>query len=190
MSQNSVVVQHVEDGDWALVIVASRSEYGRRSITPMIFANDGCGIFAVAPNLKQWVRAGLVYVYNPPVERRVEILNNAVTEFVRQVSLRSFIKERSKVGIVARAKARSEDFSNPPEGFELSREQEPALFWLCEKSETACQAMRVLRYLITKNHIGALTQHEREAISTKLIQRGNLLGLFPRVPLSERKGRS
>jgi hypothetical protein len=175
MTQQSVVVQHVENADWALVLVATRNEYGRRSLTPMIFACEGCGIFAVAPSLKQWVRSGLVYVYAPPPERREEILNNAVTEFVRQVSLRSFIKERSKVGIVARVRARSEDFSNPPEGFDLGREQEPALFWLCEKSETACQAIRVLRYLITKNHIGALTQHERELIGTKLMTRGETL---------------
>lgn len=175
MLQQSVVVQHVEGSDWGLVLVATRSEYGRRNITPMIFCCEGCGIFAVAPSLKQWVRSGLVYVYAPPAERREEILNNAVTEFVRQVSLRSFIKERSRVGIVARARARSNDFNDPPEGFELHREQEPALFYLCEKSETACQAMRVLRFLITNNHIGALTQHEREAIGTKLIARGDVL---------------
>ena len=48
--QRSVVVQHQEGADWALVIVATRSEYGRRSIVPMIFANEGCGIFAVARN--------------------------------------------------------------------------------------------------------------------------------------------
>jgi len=187
MSQISVVVQHVESDSWALVLVATRSKYGRRSITPMIFVNAGCGIFAVAPSLKQWVRAGLVCVYDPPAERRAEVLDNAVAEFVRQVSLRSFIKERSKVGIVARAKARSEDFNDPPEGFDLNREQEPALFWLCSKSETACQAMRVLRYLITKNHIGALTQHEREALAEKVLMRGNTLGLYPRVPLSDRR---
>lgn len=79
----------------------------------MIFANDGYGIFAVAPQLKVWVRAGLVSLYNPPVERREELLGNAVIEFVRQVSLRSYICERSKVGIVARAKARREDFNDP-----------------------------------------------------------------------------
>lgn len=172
--QNSVVVQHVENADWALVLVATRSEYGRRSITPMIFANDGCGIFAAAPNLKQWGRAGLVYVYNPPPDRREEILHNAVTEFVRQVSLRSFIKDRSKVGIVARAKAQALQVV-PPEGFELSEAKEPALFWLCAHSETASQAVRVLSYLISQNHIGALTQHEREAIGTKLLSRGDTL---------------
>lgn len=172
--QQSVIVQHVENTDWALVLVATRNEYGRRSITPMIFANDGCGIFAVAPNLKQWVRGGLVYVYNPPAERREEILNNAVSEFVRQVSLRSFVAERSKVGIVARAKAKTQAVV-PPEGFELSEATEPALFWLCERSETASQAVKVLSYLITKNHIGALTQREREAIGNKLLTRGETL---------------
>ncbi len=175
MLQSSVVVQHVEGSDWALVLVATRSEYGRRSITPMIFCCEGCGIFAAAPNLRQWMRCGFVYVYSPPPDRREEILNNAVNEFVRQVSLRSFIKERSKVGIVARARARSNDFNDPPEGFELHREQEPALFFLCEKSETACQAMRVLRFLITKNHIGSLTQAERNAIGERLLTRGETL---------------
>jgi hypothetical protein len=175
MLQSSVVVQHVEGTDWALVLVATRSEYGRRSITPMIFACEGCGIFAVAPTLRRWIRAGQLYVYNPPPERREEILNNAVSEFVRQVSLRAFIRERSKVGIVARVRARSNDFNEPPEGFELNREQEPALFYLCEKSETACQALRVLRFLINKNHIGALTRAEREAIGKKLLTRDDVL---------------
>jgi len=168
------VVQHVEGTDWALVLVATRSEYGRRSITPMIFACEGCGIFAVSPSLKQWIRAGLVYVYNPPPERREEILNNAVTEFVRQISLRSFIKERSKVGIVARAKAKTQQVV-PPDGFELVEATEPALFWLCSRSETASQAVKVLAYLIGKNNIGSLTQHEREAIGQKLLTRGETL---------------
>jgi hypothetical protein len=172
--QQSVIVQHVENADWALVLVATRSEYGRRIITPMIFCCEGCGIFATAPNLRQWIRAGLVYVYNPPPERREEILTNAVTEFVRQVSLRSFIKERSKVGIVARLKAKTEQVV-PPQGFELSEAIEPALFWLCARNETASQAVKVLSYLITKNHIGALTQAEREALGTKLLTRGETL---------------
>ncbi len=174
MLQQSVCVQHVEQGDWGLVLVATRSEYGRRSIVAMIFCCEGCGIFAGAPSLRQWIRAGLVYSYNPPPERREEIIANAVTEFVRHVSLRSFIKERSKVGIVARAKAKAQQVV-PPEGFELSEATEPALFWLCSRSENAAQAVKVLSYLITKNHIGALTQHEREAVGERLLTRGDVL---------------
>jgi hypothetical protein len=173
--QQSVVVQHQEGSDWALILVATRSEYGRRSIMPMIFANSGCGVFAVAPQLKAWVRGGLVFLHDPPPERREELLGNAVTEFVRQVSLRSFIAERSKVGIVARAKARCEDFNDPPEGFELNSATEPAFFWLCEKSENAVQAMRVLRYLIGKYKIGALTQAECEKLGERLLTRGESL---------------
>ena len=181
--QNCIVVEHQEGGEWALVLTANRSEYGRRSITPMIFANDGCGIFAVCPQLKIWMRAGLISLYNPPPDRREELLENAVIEFVRQVSLRSFIKERSRVGIVARAKARREEFNIAPEGFELSREMEPAYYWLYERSEAAVQAMRVARYLIEKNHIGALTQEEREAQGIRLLTHGETLkplNHFPR----------
>lgn len=169
----SCVVQHVEGSDWALVIVATRSDYGRRDIVPMIFCNTGCGIFAVAPQLKQWIRAGLVCEYNPPPERREEILSNAVTEFVRQVAQRSFIVERSKVGIVAKAKAKRSDFDVPAEGFELSREREPAFFWLFEKHEMAIQAMRVLRYLVDKTKLGVLSQAERDAQATKLLTKQN-----------------
>ncbi len=168
----SVVVEHVEGADWALVLTANRSEYGRRYIVPMIFCNDGCGIFATAPNLKSWQRAGLVFVYNPPQDRREEMLKNAVAEFVRTMSHRSEIVERSRVGIVARAKASKQDFNNPPEGFALSEASEPALFWLCSRNETAVQAMRVLRYLIGKHKIGALTQAESEEINRKLILSG------------------
>jgi len=175
MSQKSVVVQYQESGDWALILVATRSDYGRRSIVPMIFANKGCGLFAVAPMLNQWVKAGLVYEYDPPADRRDEILKNAVTEFVRQVSLRSFISERSNVGIVARARAKSNDFDSPPSGFELSRQSEPAFAWLFEKSDAAVQAMRVLRYLIAKNNIGELTQSERESIGMKSLTKGETL---------------
>lgn len=173
--QKSVIVQHQESGDWALVLVATRSDYGRRSIVPMIFTNKDCGIFAVAPQLNQWIRAGLVFQYAPPEDRREEILKNAVTEFIRQVGLRSFIADRSSVGIVGRAKARSEKFDKPPDGFELHRENEPAFFWLFEKTDAAEQAMRVLRYLIDKNKIGELTQGEREAIGTKLLTKGETL---------------
>lgn len=168
----SVVVEHVEGADWALVLTANRSEYGRRYIVPMIFCNDGCGIFATAPNLKSWQRAGLVFVYNPPQDRREEMLKNAVAEFVRTMSHRSEIVERSRVGIVARAKASKQDFNNPPEGFALSEASEPALFWLCSRNETAVQAMRVLRYLIGKHKIGALTQAESEEINRKLVLSG------------------
>lgn len=173
--QKSIVVEHVEGGDWALVMTANRSEYGRRSIVPMIFANDGCGIFAVCPQLKSWVRGGLVSLYNPPPDRREELLKNAVGEFVRQVALRSYICERSRVGIVARAKARRDEFNHPPEGFELRREDEPAFFWLWEKTDVAEQSMRVARYLIDKNKIGALTQAEREAIAQQLLTKGEPL---------------
>jgi hypothetical protein len=173
--QKSVVVQHVEGSDYALVLVATRSDYGRRGIVPMIFCNKDCGIFAVAPMMAQWLATGLVFQYNPPPDRREEILKNAVNEFVRQVSLRSYICERSSVGIVARAKARSDDFNKPAEGFELHRENEPAFFWLWEKTDVAEQGMRVLRYLIDKNKIGELTQGEREAIGTKWITQGGNL---------------
>ncbi len=173
--QTSIVVHHQEGTDWALVIVATRSEYGRRELTPMIFANNGCGIFAVAPQLRSWARSGRVFLYDPPPERREEILGNAVQEFCRQVSLRSFIRERSKVGIVARAKASRPVFNDPPEGFELSREREPAFYYLCEKSETACQAVRVARYLIQKHGIGSLTQSERDALAQKLLTHGESL---------------
>ena len=84
--QNSVVVQHQEGGDYALVLVAMRSDYGRRSIESMIFCCEGCGVFAVAPMLHQWAKAGLVYLFNPPQDRREEMLTNAVGEFVRHVS--------------------------------------------------------------------------------------------------------
>ena len=173
--QKSIVVEHQEGGDWALVLVASRNDYGRRSIVPMIFANKGCGLFAVAPMLHQWMKAGLIFVYDPPPDRREELLKNAVIEFVRQCALRSFICDRSRVGIVARAKARRDDFDKPPEGFDLSSATEPAFFWLCSKSETAVQAMRVARYLIEKNKIGGLSQGERESIGEKLLTKGETL---------------
>ena len=112
--------------------------------------------------LHQWIRAGLVFQYEPPPDQRAEILKNATTEFVRQVALRSFICERSSVGIVGRAKARGEQFDNPPEGFELSQQTEPAFAWLFSKTDAAVQAMRVLRYLIAKNNIGELTSTKRE----------------------------
>jgi hypothetical protein len=173
--QQSVVVQHQEGSDWALVLVATRSDYGRRSIMPMIFANSGCGVFAVAPQLKAWMHSGLISLYDPPPERREELLANAVQESVRHISLRSFIAERSKVGIIARAKACREDFNHPPEGFELNRATEPVFFWLAEKSENAVQAMRVLRYLINKNKIGTLTQSELEKLGERLLTRGESL---------------
>jgi hypothetical protein len=168
MQKNTVIVQHVENGDWALVLIAERSEYGRRSIVPLIFVNDGCGVFATAPQLKLWQKSGLVAIFNPPPDRREEMLSNAVNEWIRQISLHSFIKERSKVGIVARAKARNEQIV-PPQNFELNREREPALFWLCERSETASQAIKVLSYLINKNKIGELSQQEREEQGMKLL---------------------
>jgi hypothetical protein len=173
--QRSVVVQHIEGVDYALILVATRNDYGRRDICPMIFCNKGCGIFAVAPMLHQWIRAGLVFQYDPPPDQRAEILKNATTEFVRQVALRSFICERSSVGIVGRAKARGEQFDNPPEGFELSQQTEPAFAWLFSKTDAAVQAMRVLRYLIAKNNIGELTQHERENIGMKTLTKGETL---------------
>jgi hypothetical protein len=173
--QRSVVVQHIEGADYALVLVATRSDYGRRDICPMIFTIKGCGLFAVAPQLNQWIKAGLVFQYDPPPERGAEILKNAVNEFIRQIALRSFIAERSSVGIVARAKSRGEKFDAPPAGFELHREKEPAFFWLFEKTDAAVQAMRVLRYLIEKNGIGELTQQEREAIGERLLTGGERL---------------
>jgi hypothetical protein len=166
--QNSVVVQHQEGGDYALVLVAMRSDYGRRSIESMIFVCEGCGVFAAAPMLHQWAKAGLVYLFNPPQDRREEMLTNAVGEFVRHVSTRTFIRERSKVGIVARTRAIGVQVV-PPTNFELSREREPAFFYLADQSETARQAVKILSYLITKHHIGDLTQQEREAIGTKLL---------------------
>jgi hypothetical protein len=174
MYSRTVVVQHVEGGDWALVLTASRNEFGRRELCPMIFANEGCGLFAVAPQLKSWVRAGLVFIYKPPEDRREELLGNAVAEFVRAVGLRTNILERSRVGIVAQAKARRPEFNDAPLGFSLSEASEPALYWLCSRSENAVQAMRVLRYLIGKHKLGELTQAEADALGEKLIKRGQV----------------
>ena len=171
MYSRGVVVQHVEGTDWSLVLTATRNEYGRREIVPMIFCCDGCGIFAVAPNLKSWVRAGLVFIYNPPPERREELLKNAVAEFVRAVSLRTNILERSAVGIVARAKARSEKMV-PPAGFEISEATEPAFHWLASRNETAVQALKVLTYLCNKHKLGALTQSEVDALGERLVKKG------------------
>jgi len=171
--QQSIVVEHQEGSDFALVIVASRNDYGRREIVPMIFAAEGCGILAAAPMLKMWVKAGLLALYNPPVHKREELLRNAVVEFVRQVALRSFIRERSKVGIVARAKARREEFNNSIEGFEINAAREPAFSWLFERSENVQQALRVARYLISKNRIGELTLAERETHGEKLLAGGD-----------------
>jgi hypothetical protein len=170
--QSSVVVEHVEGAEWALVLAASRGEYGRRSITPMIFVNEGCGVFAVCPMTKAWIRAGYIFSYNPSVEMREALLKNAVQEFVRQVSLRSNILERSRVGIVARAKASPDRFCDPPKGFELNAATEPAFMWLFERSEVAQQAMRVARYLIEKHNLGHLTQAEIETIGGRLIRKG------------------
>src|ERR1035441_3675332 len=174
MQSNSCVVQHQEGSDWALVLVAQRSQYGRRSIESMIFCCADTGVFATAPALKNWVHAGLVYVYNPPEDRREEMLINATNEFIRHVSLRSFIRERSKVGIVAMAKARDVQIV-PPRNFELSSVQEPALFWLFDRSNTARQAVKVLTYLIEKNKLGELSQSEREAIGINLMTKGESL---------------
>jgi hypothetical protein len=149
--------------------------YGRRTATPMIFCCSDCGIFAAAPQLKNWQRAGLVCVYTVAPERREEILSNAVQEFCRQVGLRSFVKERTKVGIAARGKARSKAYDEPLEFFGLNREQEPAFFWLLEKDSTAYQALRVAQFLAEKYRIGELTQAEREALATKLLTNGETL---------------
>jgi hypothetical protein len=172
MYQRSVIIEHTEGSEWALVLTANRNEFGRRDIVPMIFANDGCGLFAVAPQLRSWVRAGLVFLYNPPQDRREEILKNAVAEFVRSVGQRSYILERSRVGIVARAKAARAEFTAAPKGFSISEATEPAFWWLASRNETAAQSMRVLNYLITKHKLGALTQAEADALGEKLIKRG------------------
>ena len=175
MADQSVVVHHQQGAEWAFVLVVTRSSYGRRSVTPMIFVCADCGIFATAPQLRNWQRAGLVCIYSPQPERREEMLGNAVQEFVRQVGLRSFIKERTKVGIVARAKSSSKKFDEPIQFFGITREQEPAFYWLLEHDSTAYQALRVARFLVEKHGIGALTQAEREALAEKLLTRGETL---------------
>jgi hypothetical protein len=171
----SIVVHHQQGAEWALVIVVTRSMYGRRTVTPMIFCCADCGIFATAPQLRNWQRGGLVCVYSVAPERREEMLSNAVQEFCRQVGQRSFIRERTKVGIVAQAKARSKKYDEPLEFFGLNREQEPAFFWLLEKDSTAYQALRVAKFLAEKYRIGELTQTEREALATKLLTNGETL---------------
>jgi len=138
----------------------------------MIFACEGCGIFAVCPMTKAWQRAGQVFIYSPPADMREQLLDNAIGEWVRQVGMCSNILERSRVGIVARAKASPARFDDAPAGFELSAQTEPAYYWLFSRSEPAVQAMKVARYLIEKWNLGRLTQAETEAINEKLIRRG------------------
>ena len=103
------------------------------------------------------------------------MLANAVQEFCRQVGQRSFIKERTKVGIVARAKAQSKKYDEPIDFFGLTRDAEPAFFYLLEKDSTAYQALRVAKFLVEKHSIGALTQAEREALALKLQINGETL---------------
>jgi hypothetical protein len=141
----------------------------------MIFCCADCGTFATAPQLRNWQRGGLVCIYNPQPERREETLANAVQEFCRQVSLRSFIKERTKVGIVARAKAQAKKYDEPLQFFGITREQEPAFYYLLEHDSTAYQGLRVAKFLVEKYQIGALTQAEREALALKLQLNGETL---------------
>ncbi len=172
---SSIVVHHQQGGDWALVIVCTRSQFGRRSVVPMIFCCVDCGIFATAPQLRNWQRGGLLCIYNPQPEHREEMLGNAIQEFCRQVRQRSFIRERTKVGIVARAKAASKKYDEPINFFGVTREQEPAFYFLLEHDSTAYQALRVAKFLVEKHGIGQLTQAEREALAMKLQFNGETL---------------
>jgi hypothetical protein len=137
----------------------------------MLFTCDGAPTFAVAPQLRSWSKAGLIFVYNSLPDHREQLLKNATDDFIRAVALRSNFLERSRVGIVARAKARNEQVI-PPQGFEISEATEPAFWWLASRSEPAGQALRVLSYLISKHKLGELTQAEREELGTRLIKRG------------------
>lgn len=147
--RQSVIVQHTSE-NYAFVLVATRSE----GIVPMIFINKGCDLFAAAPMLDQWVKAGLLYEYDKPPVLREEILKNAVTEYVRVISRCTDIVARNIVRVVPpRVKVSSdEDFDLPPD-FELDQEKEPAFFWLFQKADVAVQAMRIIKYLMDKHKI-------------------------------------
>jgi hypothetical protein len=148
--EQCVAVQHVENSDWALVLFAT----SLCEIIPMIFYM-GSGIFETAPQLKQWRREGRVFQFDSVLpERREELLKNAVTEFVHHIARQYTVVERSSVGIVARIRARAED--EPKSANALAwLEKEPAFKWLYERTDAASQAMKVLKYLVEKNKIGA-----------------------------------
>ena len=68
----------------------------------MIFCNKGCGIFAVILSmLTEWIRAGLVFQYDPPPDQRAEILKNATTEFLKLRSGLSSANGRPSALLVA-----------------------------------------------------------------------------------------
>jgi hypothetical protein len=145
--EQCVVVQHVENSDWALVLFAT----SLCEIIPMIFYM-GSGIFETAPQLKQWRREGRVFQFDSVPERHEELLKNAVTEFVQHIARQYTVVERSSVGIAARIRARAEDATADRIAW---LEKEPAFKWLYERTDAAPQAMKVLKYLVEKNKIGA-----------------------------------
>lgn len=173
MTNSAVIVEHCEKGEWALVLVAMRTATGKRTLTAMIFVNDGTGVFATCPHTKGWAQAGHIQVFEPPEARRDEMLKNAVSEFVAHVAREFNVLDRSRVGIVARVKSQAAKFNDAPPGFELKQYQEPAYAWLFERSEIAVDAMRVLRVLIKQHYLGELTQAEREGIGERLIRKGH-----------------
>jgi hypothetical protein len=167
----AVVVEHTEGGDWALVLTATRRADGRRCVEAMIFANADAGVFAECPLTREWAYAHHIHVFPATTpEHRANLLKEAVAMYVEVAGKHSYILEHSRVGILNKRKAKAAKFDDPIPGFNLG--SEPAFRWLYGKSESAQQAMRLLRFFIDKWQLGRYTQQERENMATRLTLRG------------------
>jgi len=167
-----VAVEHVEAGDWALVLTASRTG-DERYFTPFLFACDTAGLFATCPNADIWARQGLLRIFKTQgltPEIREELLRNSITDIFRQIGAVCSILERVRVGIVPKMKATGYDQALP--GFKLDTEQ--AFRWLYEhkRGENAVSAMRICRYLADKHGIGRLSLSELNNLAERKIRKG------------------
>lgn len=173
----SVVAGHLDTG-WAVIIVASRKQNGRRIITPFIVAREDCDLFASCPNAELWARAGYITLLRTrqlTTEQATALFDNALLEVGKQIASVSHVLEESATGMFSgwRNWAYGEAIHN----FEM--EPEPAFRWLLDlkdRNNGAFDALRICRALAEKHKLHESTHEEKAAAAERKLTNQKLGG--------------
>jgi hypothetical protein len=164
-----VMVEHQERDEWAAVLLALRTDEGRRIFAPLVFSFTDSDVFGPAPCLEAWQAAGNLMLYSAVAKDRTKLLKQAVASFAQHVEGNSNVLQRARVGQVSKIKA--EPYATALPNFEMSKD---AFRWLYESpgGEPAVVALAILNRLVQLHHLDQPTQSEREAAAVRRVLTG------------------
>jgi hypothetical protein len=171
----AVVAIHRDKGGWALLLVATRTQDGKRAMTPLIIACEDSDLFATCPHSEIWARCGYIKLLRTrPLrpEQHEEMLTHMIEDTYSAIAAEFRILEHAEVGVLSGW--RNMNYFQALDNFVIGAE--PAFRWLLNvvKNNKAWDTLRLCRALAEKYKMHESTHEEKAAAAERRLinQRG------------------